>query len=267
MSTLIGIISGIALLVGSIALMGGGYDIFLDKAALMIVLGGTLAATLISFPLSLVLGIARISVRLFKNNHEVSLERSLERLLQLSFKAAQSSIYALEQEADAEANPHIRAGLNLLVRDSPAARISRFYAMEIEGIQGRHQQGIRLFNVMSKVAPSFGLVGTLLGLINMLKGMGGEISPETLGPSMAVAMVTTLYGALLAFLLFLPASEKLRSSSADEISQIHLIRDGILMIKEGYTPREMEQLLLTHLSRGKRRSYIDKLMLGTGGPG
>jgi len=261
MSTLIGILSGIFLLIGSISLMGGGYEIFLDKAALMIVLGGTLAATLISFPLSLILGIFKIAIRLFRNNHEVNLERSLERLLRLSLKASRSSIYALEQEADTETNPYIKAGLNLLVKDSPAQRIARFYAMEIEGIKARHQQGVRLFNVMSKVAPSFGLVGTLLGLINMLRGMTAEVSPETLGPSMAVAMVTTLYGALLAFLLFLPASEKLRSSSVEEITQIHLIRDGILMIREGYTPREMELMLLTHVSRGKRKSWIDELMM------
>lgn len=265
MSTIIGIFFGVSLLIGSVLLMGGGFQIFLDPAALMIVLGGTLAATLISFPLTLVLGIFKISIRLFRNNHEVSLERSLERVLQLALKASQTSIYALEREADTENNPYIKAGLQLLVKDSPIQRISRFYTMEIEGVRVRHQQGVRLFTVMSKVAPSFGLVGTLLGLINMLRGITAEISPETLGPSMAVAMVTTLYGALLAFLLFLPASEKLRSSSTEEITQINLIRDGILMIKEGYPPREMEQLLQTHISRGKRSSYIDKLTMQGGG--
>lgn len=261
MSTLLGILFGIFLLIGSVLLMGGGFQTFLDPAAVMIVLGGTLAATLISFPLSLVLGIFKISIRLFRNNHEVSLEGSLERLLELALKASQSSIYALEREADTETNPHIKTGLNLLIKDSSIQRIARFYAMEIEGVRVRHQQGIRLFTVMAKVAPSFGLVGTLLGLINMLRGITAEISPETLGPSMAIAMVTTLYGALLSFLFFLPASEKLRSSSTQEVAQITLIRDGMLMIKEGYTPREMEQMLQSYLSRRKRSSHIDKLTL------
>ena len=261
MSTIIRIIFGISLLVASVLLMGGSFLIFLDPAAIMIVLGGTLAATLISFPLSVVLGIFRISIRLFRNNHEVNLGRSLERLLELSLKASQTSLYTLEREADTENNHHIKSGLNLLVKDSSMQRIARFYAMEIEGVRLRHQQGVRLFAVMAKVAPSFGLVGTLLGLINMLRGITAEISPETLGPSMAVAMVTTLYGALLSFLFFLPASEKLRNTSAQELAQITLIRDGILMIKEGYTPREMEQMLQSYLSRDKRSSYIDRLTL------
>ncbi len=264
MSTLLGILFGISLVIGSVLVMGGGFEIFLDQAAIMIVLGGTLAATLISFPVSVVLQIFKIVIRLFRNNHQVNLEHSMERLLELALKASQSSVYALEREADTEANHHIKSGLNLLIKDSSMQRIARFYAMEIEGVKLRHQQGIRLFSIMAKVAPSFGLVGTLLGLINMLRSITAEISPETLGPSMAVAMVTTLYGAILSFLFFLPASEKLRNNSAQEIAQITLIRDGILMIKEGYTPREMEYMLQSYLSRNKRISHIDKLTLQGG---
>jgi len=265
-STVIGIILGISLLVGAIW-AGGGYQIFLNPQAIMIVLGGTVAATLISFKLNTVLNVFRISIRLFRQRDPVDLKPTVARLVELGHKASQTSVYELERDANEETNPYIAMGLGLLIKDVSPQRIARRYAIEADGVKARHQRGIRLFGVMAKVAPSFGLVGTLIGLINMLRGISADISPETLGPSMAVAMVTTLYGALLSFLFFLPASEKLKDASAEELAHITMVRDGILMIKDRYAPRDLEQMLNAYLPKRGRDSIIDHLAMQQGSAG
>jgi chemotaxis protein MotA len=200
-------------------------------------------------------------LQLFKEERQTVLEHTISRLVALGLKASQESIFSLEKDAKDEQNRYLKAGLQLLVQDATASRISRRFAIEVEGVRSRHQEGIQLFNFMSRIAPSLGLVGTLIGMINMLRGMGAEVSPETLGPNMAVALVCTLYGCLLAFLLFLPASEKLKTYSAQEQALIHMIREALLMIREGQTGREMEETLNAYLPPRKRQPIVERLLL------
>ena len=255
MSTIIGIISGSVLIILAVA-MGSGYKVFLNIEALMIVLGGTLAATLISFPLSRVLKFFALVFRLFKEGDKKETERIMARLVLLGDIAYQDSVFALEKEVKSEKNRFIRVGLTLLVRDAQPARIKRRFDVELNGVKGRHRQGIQLFGFMARIAPSFGLVGTLIGLINMLRGVGADIDPGTLGPAMAVALVTTLYGALLAFFFFLPASEKLKAFSNSEQDNIKLIRDTVLMIKDGESSREIEEMLNAALPPKQRKPFL-----------
>lgn len=254
MSTFIGALAGLVLIAGSVAL-GGGWKIFLNVQAAMIVLGGTLAATLISFPLKRVLGVFGLVAQLFRESGGGVLEKTMLRLLALAQKAYQDSAFALEEDAKKEKDRILRLGLTMLVRDAPAARIARRFAMEIDGVKTRHKEGIQLFGFMARIAPSFGLVGTLIGLINMLRGIGAEVSPDTLGPAMAVALVTTLYGALLAFFLFLPSSEKLKAYTEQELSLIQMVRDAVLMMKDGESARDLEEMLAAYLP-AKRRAAL-----------
>lgn len=257
MSTLIGVVGGVVLIVGAVAL-GGGYKIFLNLEAVMIVLGGTLAATLISFPLHRVFSIFTLTMHLFREPGKGQIENTMVRLMALGHKAYQDSVFALEKDAKAEKDRYLRLGLTMLVRDASAPRIARRFAMEMDGVKTRHKYGIQLFSFMAKIAPSFGLVGTLIGLINMLRGVGAEVSPETLGPAMAVALVTTLYGAVLAFLLFMPASEKLKSYSQQELSMIQMIRDAVLMIKDGESARDLQEMLASYLPEKRRRALAKR---------
>ncbi len=180
--------------------------------------------------------------------------------MQLGHTASQESIYNLEKKIKTETDRYIQIGLKLLIEDASPRLISRRFEIEAEGVKNRHQGGIQLFSFMAKASPSFGLVGTLIGLINVLRGVGSDMSTDTLGPSMAVALVTTLYGSLLSFLLFLPASEKLKAYSAREFGIIRIIREAILMIKEGLPSRELEQILNTYLPLEKRKSIVDDLL-------
>jgi len=262
MSTGIGIVGGMALLITAI-FMGGGLRVFLNLEAVMITLGGTVAATLISYPLQRLLKFFVLVIQLFKEQRQPVFEQTVTRLVGLGHKASQDTIFSLEKEAKAEKNRYLKAGLQLLVQDAPASRIARRFALEVQGVKSRHQEGIQLFSFMSRIAPSLGLVGTLIGMINMLRGMGAEVSPETLGPNMAVALVCTLYGCLFAFFLFLPASEKLKAYSSQEQALIHMIQEGLLLIREGRTGREMEETLNAYLPPVKRQSIVEKLLLGS----
>jgi chemotaxis protein MotA len=260
MSTGIGIISGFALLITAVFL-GGGIRVFLNLEAVMITLGGTIAATLISYPLDRVFKFFTLVVQLFKEERQTVLEQTIFRLVMLGHKASRETIFGLEKEAKKESNRYIKAGLQLLVQDASAASIARRFAIEEEGVRNRHREGIQLFAFMSRIAPSLGLVGTLIGMINMLRGMGGDVSPETLGPNMAVALVCTLYGCLLAFLIFLPASEKLKAYSVQEQALIHMIREALLLIRAGQTGREMEEVLNAYLPPQKRQAIVERLLL------
>lgn len=259
MSTLVGVVAGLALIILAIVL-GGGYQIFINIEALMIVLGGTIAATLISFPFYRVFNFFTLVVKIMREQSGRQMEKTITRLVALGHRAYQDSVFALEKDAKAEPNRYIRMGLTMLVRDAPAARIARRYAIEMDGVRSRHREGIQLFAFMARIAPSFGLVGTLIGLINMLRGVGGDVKPDQLGPAMAVALVTTLYGALLAFFLFLPSSEKLKAYSDYELSQIQMVRDAMLMIKDGESARDLEEMLQAYLPAKKRKSVLSSIM-------
>ncbi|MGA2403245.1 MAG: MotA/TolQ/ExbB proton channel family protein [Syntrophobacteraceae bacterium] len=264
MSTGIGIIGGFALLITAV-FMGGGITVFLNLEAVMITLGGTLAATLISYPLDRLLKFFTLAVQLFKDEQRTVFEQTVSRLVALGQKASQDTIFSLEKEAKNEKNRYLKAGLQLLVQDAPASKISQRFAVEVEGVRSRHQEGIQLFSFMSRIAPSLGLVGTLIGMINMLRGMSGDVSPETLGPNMAVALVCTLYGCLLAFLLFLPASEKLRAYSVREQALILMIREALLLIRQGQTGRDIEETLNAYLPPKKRQAIVERLLLSKAG--
>ena len=260
MSTIIGVAGGVILL-GTAILLGGNFRVFFDLQSIMITLGGTAAATLISFPLEHILKFSALVVRLFREEHIPVLEETVSRLVELGHKASQSSIFSLEKDAKGEKNHYLKVGLELLVQGAAGPRISRRFAIEMEGVKSRHQEGIQLFGFMSRIAPSFGLVGTLIGLINMLRSVGSDITAESLGPSMAVALITTLYGALMAFLFFQPASEKLKAYSAQELTLIRMVREAVLMIREGQTSRELEDMLNAYLPPKKRHAIVEKMLL------
>lgn len=265
MSTGIGIVAGLGLFLTAI-FMGGGLRVFFNLEAVMIVLGGTVAATLISYPFERVKKFFILLVQLFKEEDRAVFEQTVLRLVALGQKASQDSVFCLEKEAKSEENRYLKSGLQLLIQNVPASIIARRFAVEAEGVRNRHQEGIQLFSFMSRIAPSLGLVGTIIGMINMLRGMSGSnLSPETLGPNMAVALVCTLYGCFLAFVLFLPASEKLKAYSTREQSFIHMIQEGLLLIRDGRTGREIEDTLNAYLPPKRRQAIVEKLLLSKSG--
>lgn len=265
MSTGIGIVFGLVLLLTAIG-MGGSLRSFADPEALMITLGGTLAATLISYPLARFLKLVSLFLRLFREDRRDKLETTMPALVAMGHKASEESLFSLEKESKTEEDRYVRLGLQLLIQGAPVHQISRRFAVEMECVKSRHQEGIQMFSFMSRAAPSFGLLGTVIGLINTLRAVGGNISPESLGPSMALALVTTLYGCFFAFFIFLPASEKLKAYSAQELTLIRMVRDATIMMKDGQTGREIEDMLNAYLPPNKRQSVVEQLLIAKARP-
>lgn len=256
MSTIIGIVIGGGLLFYAI-LSAGGVAIFYDPPSMMIVGGGTIAAALISFPLPRVIGVFRVLKTAF--GREIADPSAyISAIVRLAHKARKESILSLQEDAARIKNRFMRMGLQMVIDGQPPELVRAVLETELEGLHVRHEEGAYIFKTMGRFAPAFGLIGTLIGLISMLRSLSG--GTENLGPGMAVALVTTFYGALSANLFFLPVAEKLTSRSETEVLQIRIIIEGILMIQEGSNPRLLEQRLNAHLQPEQRIQHFERML-------
>ena len=197
--TLFGVLAGILLVGGSIAL-GSGVQIFLSPSSLLIVCGGTLAATAIAFPTRELKLIPPVVRRVFKDPKSEMLA-IMQFLMECRKITSKEGPLALEKMAqDAPSNP-LRKGLALIADGTDAKALREILTTEQMTLEAHHRVGQRIFNEMGKFAPAFGMIGTLIGLVQMLATLD---DPASIGPSMAVALLTTFYGALLANMFFLP---------------------------------------------------------------
>lgn len=258
MSTFLGIITGGGLLFYAILLQGGA-GIFWNPPSLMIVFGGTFAALLISYPLPRVMRVAGVLLQIFKREIQ-SPSWVIELVVRLSFKARQKSLLSLEEDLKAIENRLMRIGLELVIDGQPAGMIREVLETELDFVQARHRAGEHIFRSAARFSPSFGLIGTLIGLVAMLRGLGGEDTAAVVGQGMAVALITTFYGAMVANLFFTPVAEKLRSRSDDEMLVSRIIIEGVLMIQGGMNPRIIERKLNSFLPPEMRASHYDKIL-------
>jgi len=258
MSTFIGIISGFTLLFMAI-FSQGGFMVFVNKNAFMITMGGTIAATFISFPLPRVMSVTKVLINIFKQDIQKP-STYIGRVVNLAFQARKESLLSLDKETKKIRNRFLRKGIEMIVDGTPPEMIKEVLETEMNFLNTRHMAGEHIFRTAGKYAPAFGLIGTLIGLIAMLRGLGGASDANTLGPAMAVALVTTFYGAMLANLFLIPVAEKLRSRTDEEILQIQIITEGILMIQSGTNPRIIEQKLNSFLPPYMRTSYYREML-------
>jgi len=257
-STFLGIVAGAGLLFYAI-FMQGGIGIFINTPSAMIVFGGTFAALLISYPLPRVMRVAGVLLQIFKKDVQKP-SWVIQLMVEFSFKARQKSLLALEEDLKKIENRFIKIGLELVIDGQPANMIREVLETELDFVQSRHRAGEHIFRSASRFAPSFGLIGTLIGLVAMLRNLGGEDTAGKLGGGMAVALITTFYGAMVANLFFTPVAEKLRSRSDDEMLVSRIIIEGILMIQGGVNPRIIERKLNSFLPPEMRASHYEKIL-------
>ena len=250
MSSLIGILSGAALLFIAIFEQGGA-GVFLNVHALMIVFGGITAALIISYPLPTVVRVFGVLLQIFRREIE-SPGWVIRLMTKLSQKARKTSLLSLEEELKLIKDKTLREGIQMVVDGHPPEMIREILEIEMAAMRTRHQDGERIFRTASRLAPAFGLVGTLIGLIAMLRGLSGAGAADSVGPGMAVAMVATFYGAMSSNLLFQPIAEKLRARSEAELLRNRMILAGILMIQSGMHPRLIELKLNAYLPPDQR---------------
>lgn len=252
LATVLGILSAFGLIVGSIA-SGSGLAAFINVPSVMIVIGGTVGATLIAFPMGEVFGVLGV----IKNAFFCKLHNStsvITQLVEFSSKARRDGILALES-AVADLDDHFMSrGIQLAVDGQEPDAIENILQTEIDKVRGRHKKGVDIMQTMGTFAPALGLIGTLIGLVGMLQNMS---DPSSIGPQMAVALLTTFYGAILANIIFNPLAAKLRGRSEEEIELKELTLQGILAIAAGDNPRVVEQRLHAFLRPANRQSQFD----------
>lgn len=247
LTTLIGIASGVGLVLMAI-LQGGGVAIFINIPSLMITVGGTIGATLINFPMSKVIGVMKVVKKAFFHK-ESSPENTIATLVEFARVARREGVLALEERLSGTDDPFFRKGVQLAVDGTPPETIRDILTIDLDSLQERHRAGQSIFTAMGTYSPAFGMIGTLIGLIQMLRSLD---DPSKIGQGMATALITTFYGALMANLVFLPIAGKLKVRSEEEVLNKQLIMEGIIAIQSGDNPRVVEDKLKSFIAPGIR---------------
>jgi chemotaxis protein MotA len=233
--TLFGLLLSLGLVGGAIA-VGGDFAAFVDLPAIMIVIGGTMTVTLTSFPLNEVLrAVVTIGSTLVSEVPEFP--QLSRRLINLSQKARASQILALQDDARKESQPFLKQALSLAVDGAPVEAIEKLLYNDTTTMVERHDRALAVLRRAAEVAPSMGLIGTLIGLVQML---GALTDPASIGPAMAVAILTTFYGAVLAYLILTPLATRLERNGADDLLTRKLITTAIVSIVRQENPRQLE---------------------------
>ncbi len=248
-ASILGIVTAFGLVGYGIA-AGVGIGAFIDGQSLAIVLGGTVGATLINYPLAQFLSAGKVAKTAFLFK-AISAQDIIQKMTEFSNRARREGILALEEAIGDTDNPFLKTGIQLAVDGEDPQSIESILDTEIAWLKDRHRLGAEIFTTMGGFAPALGLIGTLIGLVGMLQNMS---DPSTIGPSMAVALLTTFYGALFANLIFNPIAGKLRTRSSEEVLVWELTREGVLAISAGDNPRMVEQKLNAFLAPKLRQA-------------
>jgi len=250
LATLIGLIGAFGIVITSIFL-GGSAGTFVNTPSLMVVIGGTIMITMMKFSLGKFLSATSIAAKAFLHK-PTSPEELIETSVELAKTARQGGLLALE---DAEVpDDFMKSGLGLLIDGHQADVVRAMLAKDLNLTLKRHADGQDIFKAIGDVGPAMGMIGTLIGLVQMLSNMD---DPKQIGPAMAVALLTTLYGAILANMIALPIADKLSVRSLEENTSKSLIIDALLSIQAGQNPRVIQTMLETYLPSSQRQKEED----------
>lgn len=246
LGTIIGIVGGLGLILGSI-MIGGSLSAYIDLPSVLIVFGGTISATLICEKLPRVLGAIKVAKKAFRVPPGDA-AKTIETILRLSGVARRDGVLALENEkVDDE---FLARGIRMAVDGIPQDVVRETLTASLIAMKQRHQRGQKLFKFMGAQAPAMGMIGTLIGLVQMLQSLD---DPSSIGPAMAVALLTTLYGAVLASLIFNPIAEKLQKYTDEEGANMAVVIEGIDSIVKGYNAMVIREKLEARLAPKAKR--------------
>jgi len=270
-ATLFGLATGIALVLYSITAKGGSAEFFWNLPALLLVLGGTLAATFVNYPLKNILGVFKVVKNAFRRNKD-EYQKIIDQFTELSSKARKQSLMSLEGELGKIEDRFMRSGIELAINEKDQDRLRNYLNLELSNMEKRHTIGQELFFYMGTYAPAFGMVGTIVGLIVMMKNFtGGSISAgvgvaassfefdvatqfKELLSGMGLALLTTFYGLILANLLFIPLGGKLKRRSDEEIMMKEFMIEGIICLHNRDHPMIVREKLNTFVPSNERKA-------------
>ncbi len=240
-ATIAGLIAAFACVILGTILSGGVLASYWNLPSVVIVLGGTLGATIMSYPLNVtIVVLSKAAIKAFKIQ-KIDYLKTIDKIIDLAFIARKDGLLSIEKKLPELNDGFLQKGLQLAVDGLDSNKIIEIMETEIIELESRHSKAINWFSTASGYSPTFGMVGTIIGLIIALGNMS---TPETLGKAVAVAFITTLYGVLFANLIFNPIAKKLSVRSDEEIKEKQLMLRGILGIQSGSNPRIIKEELL-----------------------
>lgn len=252
LGTVVGLVLTLALLFGAMA-MGVGIGPYIDIPSILIVFGGTTGVLLVGFKMEQMKNLSKIFMIAIKPPQE-DIPALIKKMVDYSTKARRDGILALESDANNEENEFLKKGLSMAVDGNEPDTIRDMLEIDMEQTSARHAANAQIFDQMGGFSGAMGMIGTLIGLVAMLLNMA---DPSAIGPAMAVALLTTMYGAMIGNIVGAPVANILGIRDADETLAKTLILEGIMAIQAGDNPRTLEGKLLSFLPPKDRVSQFD----------
>jgi len=238
-TTVVGTVLGFGFLLFAMASGEGGLLIFVNVGSLLIVFGGTFAVALMNFPIGVIKNLIKVILRtvLFKLNEPSS---AIGRIIEYANLARKEGLLALETKLQEVDDRFFAKGVQLVIDGFPADTVRDIMELEAEWQKQRHAQGKKMLDALGSFAPAFGMIGTLVGLVQMLQSLS---DPSKIGGGMATALLTTLYGAMAANMVFIPLAGKLEVRASEEALLRELMIEGIVAIQSGDGPQLIKEKL------------------------
>lgn len=253
LATIVGLVAAFGLMLSAI-MQGGSLLIFFDIPSMMIVIGGTTGMSLVHFPFGDILSAFKVARHAFFHK-AVSPVDTIGKLITYAGKARKEGILSLQSVMNEIDDDFFLKGLQMAVDGQEPEALKSMLEKEIEYVMERHDKGADIFSTFAAYSPAMGMIGTLIGLVQMLQNMS---DPSSIGPAMAIALLTTFYGAVIANIIASPISGKLKLRSASEVLNKTLVTEGMKSILEGENPRLMEQRLHAFVAPAERESNFGK---------
>lgn len=252
--SVLGFVIGIGFILLSI-LTSGSLLTFIDIPSILIVVGGTAGSLLVSSKGKNIKQFFKL-INLVSKESKVSEAQLVESFTEYVTKARREGLLSLEDSIQEIEDSFIREGMMMVVDGMEPEVIKRTLILKVKGILERHKNNRGVFDTGAALAPAFGMIGTLIGLVNMLKNLS---DPSSIGPQMSVALITTFYGSLLANVFFMPISKKLKAKTSEEVFQKEMIVEALLILQAGENPAVMRKKLLAYLDEKERTQVEESL--------
>lgn len=252
--TPIGLVLAVGLVIFGILQGEAGLSIFYDLASIAITVGGSFAAVLITFSSDDIKNMLKI-IKMSFTSHNIYKVDLVDQFKELSRKVRKDGVLSIEQEVTEIEDDFLRRGLELVIDGLEPETIKEILELEMLEIESRYNKGSKIFKVWGTYAPAFGMIGTLIGLIQMLVDMG---SPDDIASGMSVALITTFYGALLANIVLNPIGFNIQNKGQKEIDYREMMLSGIMGIQDGESTRVIEEKLVTFLTSEEKLQYYKR---------
>lgn len=254
--TIVGLVLAVFLFVFSVFIDTGisGLIAFWNVPSVLVTIGGAFASTMISFPMSRFVNAIKVGMKVYKTVN-IDEGKVIKEIIRLSNVARKEGLLALEEATEAIEDAFLKKGILLIVDGTDPELVRNILETELGFVESRHKDVQAVWSKLGELGPAWGMIGTLIGLVNML---GNLSDPNAIGPAMAVALLTTMYGSMMANIVCIPFANKLGVNSGEEIHMKSVMIEGLLSIQAGENPRVIEEKLKAFLAPAQRGALSEE---------